>query len=337
MANLVRNKPSDETDNSLHAVADADRMPRFAPWHGGPCAAMFYIVVRGDAGAEYGARNAIIGMALSVVCYGIVSGIIRPLRDPHRPVGGAVLAQAVPERPARRAGRNLLRHRHLLRGVRERRHRRGGALLIPPLPYWLVALAVVIYSVLLIFGGVRRWLEQVQRRAAALLSAGPAAGRGNGHARIRLQRRLASLRTCWRRWRSGWWDAFVYYMGVWILMMFTFDYAAFRQARGSGVSQPFQFRHAVLHGDLPAQRRGRHLQSARFPAMRRCRKCRWCWPAQAHGIGRPACSSGSRRPASIPPTTTWPPSTCGRPSSRFSGMRWPKGRLGRGGGRGDLR
>ena len=30
MANLVRNKPSDETDNSLHAVADADRMPRYS-------------------------------------------------------------------------------------------------------------------------------------------------------------------------------------------------------------------------------------------------------------------------------------------------------------------
>ncbi|MCR2497837.1 allantoin permease, partial [Salmonella enterica] len=26
---------------------------------------------------------------------------------------------------------------------------------------------------------------------------------------------------------GGWWDAYVYYMGVWILMMFTFDYARF--------------------------------------------------------------------------------------------------------------
>ena len=40
------------------------------------CSAMFYIVVGATLALKYGARNAIIGMALSVVCYGIVSGII---------------------------------------------------------------------------------------------------------------------------------------------------------------------------------------------------------------------------------------------------------------------
>ena len=159
MANLVRNKPSDETDNSLHAVADADRMPRsltMAWW--AVCSAMFYIVVGATLALKYGARNAIIGMALSVVCYGIVNGII--------------------SRYAIRTGLSVALFSRKLFGTS------GAALatliffataiyyavfegaviavaahhLYPAVPYWLVALAVVIYSVLLIFGSVQRWL-----------------------------------------------------------------------------------------------------------------------------------------------------------------------------------
>ena len=109
---------------------------------------------------KYGARNAIIGMALSVVCYGIVNGII--------------------SRYAIRTGLSVALFSRKLFGTS------GAALatliffataiyyavfegaviavaahhLYPAVPYWLVALAVVIYSVLLIFGSVQRWLDK---------------------------------------------------------------------------------------------------------------------------------------------------------------------------------
>lgn len=72
MANMTSRKPSDETDNSLHAVADSDRMPRYAltmAWWA-VCSAVFYIVVGATLALKYGARNAIIGMVLSVISYG---------------------------------------------------------------------------------------------------------------------------------------------------------------------------------------------------------------------------------------------------------------------------
>ena len=106
---------------------------------------------------KYGARNAIIGMA--------VGGLLwhrqrhhQPLRDPHRPVGGAVRASCS-ERPARAT--TLIFATAIYYAVFE-----GAVIavaahhLYPAVPYWLVALAVVIYSVLLIFGSVQRWLDK---------------------------------------------------------------------------------------------------------------------------------------------------------------------------------
>ena len=40
---------------------------------------------------------------------------------------------------------------------------------------------------------------------------------------------------------GGWWDAFVYYMGVWILMMFTFDYARFGKREDQAYHSRFNF------------------------------------------------------------------------------------------------
>lgn len=229
MANMTPRKPSDETDNSLHAVADSDRMPRYAltmAWWA-VCSAVFYIVVGATLALKYGARNAIIGMVLSVISYGLINGVI--------------------SRYAIRSGLSVALFSRRLFGTS------GAALatliffataiyyavfegavmsvaahhLYPAVPYWLVALVVVIYSVLLIFGSVQRWLDkfngvllpfyllglllavvmatQEYGYSDAWLSFGPPEGPVPG----------------------GWWDAFVYYMGVWVLMMFTFDYARF--------------------------------------------------------------------------------------------------------------
>jgi hypothetical protein len=40
---------------------------------------------------------------------------------------------------------------------------------------------------------------------------------------------------------NGWWQCFVYYMGVWVLMMFTFDYARFGRKEDAGYHGRFNF------------------------------------------------------------------------------------------------
>ena len=78
MANLASSSSSSDRDTSLATVADADRMGRFpltmAWW--AVCSAIFYIVVGATLALNYGARNAIIGMVLSVISYGLINAVI---------------------------------------------------------------------------------------------------------------------------------------------------------------------------------------------------------------------------------------------------------------------
>ena len=185
----------------------------------------------------------------------------------------------------------------------------------PAVPYWLVALAVVICSVLLIFGSVRRWLNKFNGvllpfYLLGLLLAVVMATREYGYSDAWL-----SFGPTGGPVEGGWWDAFVYYMGVWILMMFTFDYARFGKREDQAYhsrfnfGMPFYLVTFLLNGVA-----GIYLVST-IPSDAALSEVSvvlallssWDWAA--------CCSSGSRRPASIPPTTTWPPSTC-RPSSR---------------------
>ena len=78
MANLAQARPDEDLDLSTLAVPDHARMPPFSltmAWWA-VCSAVFYIVVGATLALTYGARNALIGMALSVVSYGLVNTII---------------------------------------------------------------------------------------------------------------------------------------------------------------------------------------------------------------------------------------------------------------------
>ncbi|OZI40366.1 allantoin permease [Bordetella genomosp. 1] len=229
MANLTRNDSSSDRDTSLSTVADADRMGRFpltmAWW--AVCSAIFYIVVGATLALNYGARNAIIGMVLSVISYGLVNSVI--------------------SRYAIRTGQSVALFSRRVFGTS------GAALatliffataiyyavfegsvmavaahhMFPAVPYWAFALLVVIYSVLLIFGSVQRWLDKFNGvllpfYLGGLLLAVVLATREYGYSDAWLAFGPASGPVA-----GGWWDAYVYYMGVWILMMFTFDYARF--------------------------------------------------------------------------------------------------------------
>ena len=76
---------------------------------------------------------------------------------------------------------------------------------------------------LLIFGSVQRWLDKFNGvllpfYLGGLLLAVVLATREYGYSDAWLAFGPAGGPVA-----GGWWDAYVYYMGVWILMMFTFD------------------------------------------------------------------------------------------------------------------
>ena len=67
-----------EVDSSVSSVPSHARMGRLSlsmAWWA-VCSAMFYIVVGASLALAYGARNAIFGMLLSVLCYGLINAVI---------------------------------------------------------------------------------------------------------------------------------------------------------------------------------------------------------------------------------------------------------------------
>ena len=124
------------------------------------CSAMFYIVVGASLALSFGARNALIGMLLSVISYGLVNSVL--------------------SRFAIRSGLSVALFSRLLFGSA------GACLatliffstaiyyavfegsviavalnhLYPQLAYPVAALVVVLYSVPLILGSVQHWLDK---------------------------------------------------------------------------------------------------------------------------------------------------------------------------------
>ncbi|MEE3643022.1 MULTISPECIES: hypothetical protein [unclassified Brenneria] len=219
---------------SAKTVTDAERMGKFSltmAWWA-VCSAIFYIVVGASLALSYGAKNAIIGMILSVIGYGLVNAAI--------------------SRFAIRSGLSVALFSNLLFG------RLGSALatliffstaiyyavfegaviayaihhLFPQLAYYWAALIVVLYSVPLIFGSVQNWLDKFNGVLLPFYLFGL------------LITVLVSINHYGyqSQWLDlgpgsppayGWWNCFTYYMGVWILMMYTFDYARFGKREDS--------------------------------------------------------------------------------------------------------
>lgn len=215
-------------DPAHHPVSTEARMGRLSltmAWWA-VCSAMFYIVVGASLALSFGARNALIGMVLSVISYGLVNSVL--------------------SRFAMRSGWSVALFSSVLFG------RTGACLatliffstaiyyavfegsviavalnhLYPELVYPLAALLVVLYSVPMILGSVQHWLDKLNGVLLPVYLGGLLVAVGLSISRYGYQPQWLDFGPATPA-TFGWWDCFVAYMGVWILMLFTFDYARF--------------------------------------------------------------------------------------------------------------
>ena len=204
------------------------------------CSAMFYIVVGASLALSYGARNALIGMLLSVISYGLVNSVL--------------------SRFAIRSGLSVALFSRLLFGST------GACLatliffstaiyyavfegsviavalnhLYPQLAYPVAALVVVLYSVPLILGSVQHWLDKFNGVLLPVYLGGLLVAVGLSISRYGYQPQWLDFGPETPS-AFGWWDCFVAYMGVWILMLFTFDYARFGKTEDAGYHGRWNF------------------------------------------------------------------------------------------------
>jgi purine-cytosine permease-like protein len=218
-------------DYAMHVVPKTWRSSRWSmamAW-GSLASAMAWLITAGVAAVQVGPRDALIGAALSVVAYSLLCSAMATY--------------------ASRAGTNTNLFSRMLFGLR------GGAIATLVLfliatfyatfegavvahaldvrfggpPMWFWCLMVVLYSVPLAVGGVRRWLDRFN---GALL---PVYVLGLGVAVVW----TVSVNGYQPGWLDGsgvatiagpgWAYSFTLYMGVWVLMMFAGDLA--RHAR----------------------------------------------------------------------------------------------------------
>ncbi|ATJ81604.1 purine-cytosine permease family protein [Halomonas beimenensis] len=236
MVEPAKDNDTTDLDFSERPVPAEGRMPRtnlmMAWW--AVCSAIFYLVVAAAMARTYGTTNAIIGIVLTVIAYGLINGIIsRYSMQTGLTVGlfskvlfghvGAVVATLIFFATA------------LYYAVFE------GYVMALILSEWSDSLTmamstaiVVVIGIALIFGSVQHWLDKFNGVLLPIYVIGMLVAVGMAIAEFGypsgwLTRAPEGGASPW-----GWLHTFAYYMGVWVLMMFTFDYARFGRPEDAG-------------------------------------------------------------------------------------------------------
>lgn len=212
------------------------RMPRInlmmAWW--AVCSAIFYMVVAAAMARTYGTANALLGIALTVIAYGAINGIIsRYAINTGLTVAlfskvlfghfGAVVATLIFFATA------------LYYAVFE------GYVMALVLSEWggsnlsmpLATAIVVIFAVTLIFGSVQHWLDKFNGVLLPVYIVGMIIAVGMAVAEFGYPSGWLTHVPEGGASPWGWLHTFAYYMGIWVLMMFTFDYARFGRQQDS--------------------------------------------------------------------------------------------------------
>ncbi|VVO38619.1 purine-cytosine permease family protein [Pseudomonas fluorescens] len=227
MAALSQSSQTGQDPASVPVPADA-RMGRLSltmAWWA-VCSAMFYIVVGASLALSYGTRNALIGMLLSVISYGLVNTVLSRFAI-RSGLSVALFSRLLFGRTGACLATLIFFSTAIYYAVFE-----GSVIavalnhLYPELVYPLAALLVVLYSVPLILGSVQHWLDKLNGVLLPVYLGGLLFAVGLSISRYGYQPQWLDFGPATPR-AFGWWDCFVAYMGVWVLMLFTFDYARF--------------------------------------------------------------------------------------------------------------
>jgi hypothetical protein len=224
----VQGETEVDIDYSAIPVPYDARMPKGAltmAWWA-MCSAMFWLVVAATLAVNFGSQNALLGLALSVVVYSLINGVI--VRFAIKTGLSVALFSPILFGEAGAAIATVIFFATAIYyGVFE-----GSVIavalhsFVPSISMTLMYLIVVSYSVLLIFGSVQRWLDKLNGVLLPfyLLGLGGAvaaaiAKKGLNDTWLHMGPNSGAITL------AGTWSSFTYLMGVFILMMFTFDYA----------------------------------------------------------------------------------------------------------------
>jgi Permease for cytosine/purines, uracil, thiamine, allantoin len=204
------------------------------------CSAMFWIVVAATLANVYGTTNALIGLILTIITYAAVNAVITRYAV-RTGLSVSLFSRLLFGRTGSALATLIFAATAIYYAVFEGSViALAGTFLYPALDYKIAALLVVLYSVPLVFGSVQHWLDKFNGVLLPIYLAGLAIAvglaiyhYGYSNAWLSVEGTVPSP--------TGWWNVYVAYMGVWIMMMFTFDYARFGRKEDESYHALFNF------------------------------------------------------------------------------------------------
>lgn len=201
--------------------------------------AMFWLYVATASTAAYGARSTLVGMVLAIATFGVINRILAAysLRT-----GSTVerISQALFGGIGSTLAALLIGITALYYGVFE------GSVIAATLQTWfggeikLWYLACVAYALPLAFGGVRNWLDRLNGfllpfycigLVALVVASSIDRGYPSGWLSVAAPDSVV----------PGWLGSYLIYMGIWVMMLFTMDFAALGKAEDTRFHQRVTF------------------------------------------------------------------------------------------------
>ena len=240
------NDDVEATDTLAREGDDSDQMSRGSlsmAWYG-VASAMFYVYVGAAMAVAYGTANALIGLVLTIIVYGVINAILAKYAINNRTTV-AQFSRTILGTAGSSIATIIFALIAIYYAVFEGsivayafQTQFGGEM-------WVWSLVVVIYSTPLIIGGVRRFLDKLNGWLLpiyffGLVAAVIWAGVQYGFSDTWLVQ-APEMPVPLAMGGPGWLATFVGYMGMWILMMFTMDFAALGRRKDTKFHQWVSF------------------------------------------------------------------------------------------------
>ncbi|MDJ0339025.1 permease [Cryobacterium sp. PH31-O1] len=240
------NNTVEATDALYREGNDEDQMTKGSlsmAWYG-VASAMFFVYIGAALAVAYGTKDALIGLALTIVAYGLINRVLSKYAINNRTTV-ALFSRTILGTAGSAIATIIFALVAIYYAVFE------GSIVAYAFQVafggemWMWYLIVVAYSTPLILGGARRFLDKLNGvllpvyiggLVAAVVWAGVQYGFSSTWLTQQPDTGLAVTMG-----GPGWLATFAAYMGVWIMMMFTIDYASLGKRKDTKFHQRWSF------------------------------------------------------------------------------------------------
>ena len=240
------NNTVEATDALYREGNDEDQMSKGSlsmAWYG-VASAMFFVYIGAALAVAYGTKDALIGLALTILAYGVINRLLSKYAINNRTTV-ALFSRTILGTAGSAIATIIFALVAIYYAVFE------GSIVAYAFQVafggemWMWYLIVVAYSTPLILGGARRFLDKLNGwllpvyiggMVAAVIWAGVQYGFTDTWLTQQPESGLAVTMG-----GPGWLATFAAYMGVWIMMMFTMDYAALGKRKDTKFHQRWSF------------------------------------------------------------------------------------------------